>query len=891
MESRLESYKQKILKSYNINRKTLYPLLKGMTNEEKEIVLTDEEIINKIKSLNDSEVLGLFFRMSPSSVQEIIWQSEECQKKLFRIKKLDLTDLKSLNKSLYFSKEVLRHIQVFISDIKSPNILNSLVDNKYFQIIVLFSKGLHKSVLSSIDPSKLFESTIASGVYNLANYSHKRRWVSMLNCEFEEIKLPQDYTQVYKEPEKTAKNYYYTDESPIVSMLRSKCYHMKTAGKKVIFNNQLLEQLSVKDISAIYNMAEKDFSDILDGVENIKEHILNIVDRRINDNTIFNKEFLDLTLINDYYQYLIFTTIKERSESDFNLRKKFLEYLRNFLFKNEYNEEESKSIDTYIENSVINSSRETLSHLFRNNSDLKSVFHLKFNQVAYSMNYLDGIDIHTIFKLNVKQVNKIAKLLEDKTQDELSDTYSKAIKLYLTFGLDRSIAILTGTYGKVSKAFLDCVSKLNINNISLKKVGKKYEPVLNQEFINFLFTGNNIFELFKSGSVFETTWFSLFNDFEEIKETCKGHITIKQAEIVLKEKMRNVKYNVDPDLYPLEDYLYEIGLGNKTKKTNTEVYDEVVKMYKKQKERNESSIPYVNGITENGYRYEIMRMDDPIAYVLGYRASCCIRPLDIAHNHLLHALLCVNGRILLIYSPNGSLVSFSPLKRNGELLIANSIEVIGDNKTDKNIAEAFKTGIKTIMEETRKSEDEAYLKVACIGSEAYLKPDGRPWPTSLPTPTILEKDIEEYSRTDQYHKKLDIIMMENNFDLTKLKLGKVNFEYHDLRSPIKSCKFGNEAISVEKIEVERIVNSVNYQNYKEDKKYFRKVTISYIDYAIYNEDWYILIDKLGKYHTGVVEGNREALKEMQATASVLFEMKEKKDIEAYVLSFKRREMK
>lgn len=890
MEARLEVYKSKLLKSYNLNRKQLYPLLKSMSEEDRNIVLNDEQVIDRIIKLEDSEILDLVFRMSPASIQEKIWQNDECQKKLLGIRKLDITDVKFLNKTVYFSKERLRRIQIFISEVKSPEILETLVDNVYFQIIVLFSKGLHKSVLDKINCCRLFDSTINNGIYDLASKANKRRWVSMLNQYFEEIKLPNDFMQVYKEEKNSNRNYYFINEDPLVAMLNSKCYHMKNAGKKVIFKKELLSKLNIKCISSIYNMMEKNYNDMLDDVNQIKEYLIEIINERLNNHAIFDNDFLDLSSINDSFQYLVFTTIKERAEEDLELRQKFISFLRTYLFKEEYSEEENRAIDVYIENSVLNCDKNTLANLFMNCSDLKSVFHLKFNRIAYNMYYISELDKHMLFKLNVKQINKIAKLLDDKTQDELSDIYSKAIRMYFVFGLDRSISILNGTYGKVGKAFLDCLSKIEIKDIQLKQVGKRYEPVLNQEFINFLFTGDNIFELFKGGSVFETTWFNLFNDFEDIKETCKGHITIKQAEIVLKEKMKNVKYTVAPDLYKLEDYLYEIGLGNKTKKSNEEVYDEVVKIYRQQLARKTSSIPYVSGVAENGYRYEVMRMDDAIAYVLGYRAGCCIRTLDIAHNHLLHALLCENGRILLTYSPSGVLTSFSPLKRNGELLIANSIEAIEDKS--QNVVTAFSAGINAIMNETRNNEKSGYLKVACIGSEAYLKPEGQEWPKYLPTPTILEKDDEIYKRTDQYHKKMDIIMIEDGFDLKKLKLGKVEMQYEDKRKPIKSCKFSDDAVSIEKIEVEKVVNSVDYVNTsQENKDRFYRRNVHYMDYAFYNDDWYILIDKNGKFYSGVVEGSSEALKEMQATLSVISEISKKKDMDEYVLSFTRKDNK
>ena len=67
-------------------------------------------------------------------------------------------------------------------------------------------------------------------------------------------------------------------------------------------------------------------------------------------------------------------------------------------------------------------------------------------------------------------------LLFDPEQDELSDSYSKAIKMYLVFGLERTLEILSGKYS-INKTFLDNVSKLNVSKIEMKPEGKKYLPV------------------------------------------------------------------------------------------------------------------------------------------------------------------------------------------------------------------------------------------------------------------------------------------------------------------------------------------------------------------------------------------------------------------------------
>ncbi len=888
---KIEEYKSELLKSYNFNRKKLYPLLKAMSEEEKLVVLSDDEVINRIKKMEDDDVLGLFFKMSPAQIQELIFEDEECQRRLLCVENINLQDTRALNKSIYFSKDRLRKIQIFIKEIKSLKILENIVNNVYFQAIVLFAKSIPSTILESINCTNLYNSTIASGIYDLASLINKRTWTTLMNYYAEEILLPEDFRKVYETSEGIKRSYYDLEANTIIPMLRSKSYHLAQINKALSIGKDTLECMTQNELMILYNLvSEKETSIFLDK-NDLENYFKDMVGKAISGGYIFTTDFINLKNISKPYYFFIFQCVKEFAKENNELFQQLLEFLYTKLFHDEYSLEEKNMINSYLINCVLNCDGLELSKLFDNPSDLKSIFHMRFNKTAHSMNYLNGIKISQIMKLNVKQINKIVKLLEDKTQDEISDIYSKAIRMYLIFGLDRTVAILRGDYGNVSKAFLDCVSKLEVSDVELRQVGKKYEPLLNQEFINFLFTGNNICELLRSSSAFENTWFYLFNTFDEIKETCKGHITIKQVEIILKEKMKGVKFDVTPDLYPLEDYLYEIGLGNKTKYPNEVIYREVVKIYTQQLTRKTSSIPYVSGVIDNGYKYEVMKMDDALGYVLGYRAGCCIRTLDIAHNHLLHALLCENGRILLTYTPDGKLASFSPLKRNGELLIANSIEAIGDNKTNKDVALVFSEGIRAIMNETRLNEKEGYLKVTCIGRNSYLKPEGEPWPQYLPTPTILEKDDEVYSKTDIYHKKLDVIMLEEGFKLENLQFGKVDKQYTDPMKNIKSCKFTNEAVSLDKIEIGRVVNSIKYRNVSEEsKKHFYRRSIYNMDFAFWNEDWYILIDKDGRFYSESVNGNADALKEMQATIAVIAEMTDKKEFEEYSLSLKNKEI-
>ena len=387
-----------------------------------------------------------------------------------------------------------------------------------------------------------------------------------------------------------------------------------------------------------------------------------------------------------------------------------------------------------------------------------------------------------------------------------------------------------------------------------------------------------------------TSWYYLFNKFDEIKDLCKGHITLTQAETILKEQVTTVRYDLDPDCYRLEKILHEAGLGNKGKYSNDVVYNEMCAIHKKQIRRVTSTIPYVKGTLSNGWGYEVMRFDSAIAYVLGYRADCCIRTKDIAHNHLLHALLCESGRILLTYKPNSTIASFSPLKRNGELLIANSIEAI--DKTDAsrdNIIQAFEEGMKEICRVSKESEEKNWLKVATIGSASNRKPKSEAWPMTIPTPTILEKDDEVHRGTDAYHTRLDVFDKETN-NLSGLKYGKTEHKYYDDRKPILACTCDRDNVILQRKIFTRI-NAIRYMKWIDEGKSeesFETTRAGYFRVAFCNDDWYVLVDYYG-IHYACLDDDPRAKKEMDAVLATIEEYQDKKeDLRGFVMKMNKK---
>jgi len=504
--------------------------------------------------------------------------------------------------------------------------------------------------------------------------------------------------------------------------------------------------------------------------------------------------------------------------------------------------------------------KEHYQKLFFLPSEMKTIFYLKFGELAERMDYLNGISAKQLMYLNVKHIHQILKKLNMENEDELSNLYALAIKLYMVFGLEKTIKILDGDYGILNRYFFDNVSKLDVSNVPLVKEGKKYIPKILNGFVNLMFANQeeNHFKnmLLDSSNLLNRNWSYVYNHYDSIKERCHGIITLKKINVILKElsPAKDIP-DVTPNNYKLQEnyILDDVCLGNKTGSSNLEVYKMVLDIYEKMKHRIESSIPYVKGKAVNGYSYEMMRLNDPIAFTLGYKANSCIRVNDIAHDHLLHATLCRNGRILLILDKNQQLAAFVPLKRNGEVLIANSIECLHKLKNDNAIS-AFVAAVNDIVKTSIENEQDA-IKLVCIGQGAYAKPKGIPFPNHIPTPTIWEKDDPIYSHTDQYHKNLEIIYQDSSIDLTMLKYGNPECSYMDPRMQIEFCDFKNASdVMVER--ALKVINAIRYENANsKELENFKLCRRQPIDKCVYNEDWYIITTYDGKIYGDFLKFN------------------------------------
>lgn len=810
------------IKSYKT--KKLINTLKKLTDEQIDIMV-DSSVIEFISDL-DVNTINSIFRNANANMQNKLWTNDKIQ----RILILGTTNLDSF----ISTEQTIRNLENLNKVIKSQAIKDQIYCNKYLIYIVMKSDKIENRFFNSFDLKKVFDAVIQSEEFNSLKADKQLRVIEKLNGYTKEILLPPDFRKRYKNIESIL---FISDvdkiDSDILEQLTEEELFFLDYINKNVDNNNALKRYILDSVGTNGKSFEELFADIKKKEKSIREKIRNNFRCQDFYRRVTLEEKIYHILLNEVHEELI--------------KEKLLKYLLCRILKNSSIDPEKmyNTLKRNLNNGLI--SYRDIKCLTDNYDeamkDMRLMFYLKFNIALLNARYLHGITIEQLSKVNVKHINKLVKFLEDKTQDELSAIYGVCIKMYFIFGYERSIDILSGNFGQYNRIFLDNVAKTDVTRIEMQAEGNKFLPIIDKRFINFMFEtpkNNHFIDMFNNkDSELYKTWYYLYNNYDEVLEKCHNEITLKKVNAILETE----KYDIDrkiitPDNYLLNNssFLENIILGNKTQYSNNEVLRKIVQIYSQMKQRVESSIPYVKGVSSSGYTYEVMKLDDIQIFELGYKANCCIRTLDIAHNHLLHAALCRNGRVLIIYDKLGDVAAFSPLKRNGNVLIANSIECV--NKAEGintySISNAFKEGTKKIVEVTKQSREP--INLVCIGSESSLKPDTTPFPNEYPTPTIFEKDDEAYRNTDVYHKTLDVVYKDSDFDFKNIKSKNPDVSYMDPRDEIKFVDFLESRYNNNSEKVLDVINSINYSvdpsNYIPMNKYF-------IRRVYYSKDWYI----------------------------------------------------
>lgn len=836
-----------------MNKQDFKNLRKLNDIEVKEIV--DKTMIDTISTL-DINLINNIFRNGNVTLQEKLWEHDI-------IRKVLITGTKE---EYIYNPKTIRNLENLGKVIKSQKIKEDIYKDEYFLTVAMYVRDNENRFFSMYDIKKIATNLFKSNVFNNLPKDKQYKLLYNLNDNAGTVLLPDDFRERYSNIETILLNSRHneipielinklTDNEILLLEIIKPDFNDSKVLKKIILDyinnksfdelNKYIDELEITTRKRMEKLQKRHYSIYL------------YLDKKIYD-IILNELVKDEIILEKFLKYLI-KSINIPS-TNVNLEQLY-NNLKRSIYYNEFKFEDiGKLIHEYDDVET---------------KEKRIIFYLKFNKILGSVRYLYGISLEQLKKINVKHINKIYNLLKDNTQDELSAIYGVAIKMYLIFGYERTLEILNNKYGEYNKTFLDNVGKTDVTKINMKEEGSKYLPVIDKRFINFMFetpTNNHFINMLnnKRSEIYKR-WYYLYNNYDEILEKCHNEITLKKvSEILETEKFDFDKNIIKPNNYELlnNDFLENIVLGNKTHYPNETVLKKINEIYTEMKKRVESSIPYTKGISTNNYKYEIMKLDDYILFELGYKANCCIRTLDIAHNHLLYTALCRNGRVLLLYDKLGDLIAFCPLKRNGNVLIINSVETIDKNISKYNdIKICLKEAIENIVSITNNEKEP--IDLVCIGRESYIKPDYVPFPNDYLTPTIYEKHIDVYKDTDRYHKKLDIIYKRDNFDIKNIKNKDPEVSYMDPREEIKYVEFTDYK---DHDDILDLINSINYTLYQDSSIRIYRFSIKKV---YYNKDWYIIEKHDGTIYGEYLENDYRGKEEFESTLNKLIKQNNK----------------
>ena len=295
---------------------------------------------------------------------------------------------------------------------------------------------------------------------------------------------------------------------------------------------------------------------------------------------------------------------------------------------------------------------------------------------------------------NVKQHKKLCE--EYNNSSFLTSDYKKLIlKLLLLVGYNNSRKILEIDSDKTTLEHL-------VGNVDIKNI-KDY----NIEALNMIFNSKEQIEKLKDKSSDLYKYFPrIFSEWKIIKMNQKD----KNLNTII-EFLKTDEISVPPEYHRLVGLFKYIGCDN------TKV-EETLKLHDKILEREESTIPTVNG-TYNDYTYEVLDVNSMEGLTVGSITNCCFTVLGNGYSCLKHALTCKNGRVLVIKKGN-EIIAHSWLWRNGNLLCLDNVEV-SKSISEVNFFDIYLKIADEIIQLSEEKEKEDGIQNITIGVTSFDK--------------------------------------------------------------------------------------------------------------------------------------------------------------------------
>lgn len=591
--------------------------------------------------------------------------------------------------------------------------------------------------------------------------------------------------------------------------------------------------------------------------ENLENKLIQIYQERFmnKSNENLTKAFDEITQNLTYVNLLELQTIIFSVEDE-----KALELMKLF-FKNVC------KIEDEIETKYLNSMIYNFRKLNSKTKELYNATKLKpFSIIHYLNTGLIDEDINKILnkkititqyqKTNIKKINKIAKILNyiKEYNENKSKKYNIAIlayKLYYIFGYENTIELLNGKFGKIDLELLDeLLNNCDITNVGFQKINNTYEPITNQDFIQFLIgekkDNNTTIKRMLRGELdlLINEFSNLYNNFERFQQNIGKKIHLNKLIPLLEENpfmLLPNEYKLTKDIINniIKSYGYSDVLNdnNIVDIDNKQCVIEACNFYHNYLEKRVvSSIPRVIGTTKNNYQYEVLKLDDPIIMTLGYQTGCCFRLNGASKTFLKYCSESLYARVIVIKNELNEICAMIPIIRNGNVIVGNSIEQNSKGDSSK-IYEALKCTFDDILKISIQYEENPII----AGCVTDLHTNVSPFSNTRINRNILP--IRNSLFYTNYDSPTYIVSCLENKTEEDFELYVPNAIYFDERPNILVYHWGMNDIET-KNEVEKRVKSIAYKlNISEEHLYFA-------NYIVCSEDWYLKVsyDEIKGYY-------------------------------------------
>ena len=463
--------------------------------------------------------------------------------------------------------------------------------------------------------------------------------------------------------------------------------------------------------------------------------------------------------------------------------------------------------------------------------------------------FKNKITIEQYQKVNLRKVNKINNLLTKlfKENNDFSEdlTLIFSYKLYMIFGYENTIDLLNFKFGYFDYSLLfKLLYNCNIQNAEFEKVGNSYEPIVNQEFINFLIGDkkdkNTTLKRMLRGEldIIKKEFANLYNNFKRFQTAIGDKIHLNKLLPLLEEN----PFILLPDEYKLtKDIINNVIKSYKytdvLPENQTFTVDEkdciinACEFYHNNLERRvTSSIPRVYGKTEDNYNYEVLKLDDPIIMTLGYQTGCCFRLNGQSKEFLQYCSKSPYGRVIIIKNEKNEICSMIPIIRNGNVINGNSIERNSKGDAHK-IYNALKCAFDDILEFSSCYEENPII--ACLVTNLH---------SNCFSSRQIKNNIYPISPEEfytNYGGNTYIVSSKEGITESDFKLYTPNSIYFDDRPNVLIYNHNMEDSQILK-DINKRVQAIHYklnEPTNERLKYYR--------YIVCSEDWYLNLDWYG----------------------------------------------